>query len=149
MLNGINIEEVKKYNDSIKYYKDQSARLSVEIEMNEKELKQLCEQLTAELGVEVTPDNIEQVYNEQVQKINQTLTTGNAVLEKIKTESQQVKAAPVNVQAQTPVQTPVQPSMQSAGMPTPPPAPTMQGGTLFGGSPLPAGTKLPDMPQFF
>ena len=69
MLNGINIEEVKKYNDSIKYYKDQSARLSVEIEMNEKELKQLCEQLTAELGVEVTPDNIEQVYNEQVQKI--------------------------------------------------------------------------------
>ena len=119
MLQGVNIDEVKKYNASLKQYKDQSARLTVEIEMNEKELKQLCEQLSTELGVSVTPENVEKIYEEQVGKINQTLETGNAILKKIEQEAMGVKNNPV------------------------PNATAVNDGILFTGQGLAAGTKLP------
>ena len=79
MLENVNIEAVRNYNSELKMYKEQASKLAVEIEINEKELNTLCQQLTAELGVSVTPENVEQIYNEQVAKINQTLETGNAV----------------------------------------------------------------------
>lgn len=113
MLDGINIEEVKKYNSSLKQYKEQAARLDVEIEVNEKELAQLCSQLSAELGIEVTPSNIENVYKEQVEKINNILETGNAILSKIESEAQggvtQASAQPVTPVAPTAPTAPVAP----------------------------------------
>lgn len=131
MLQGVNIEEIRKFNSSLKQYKDQSARLMVEIEVNEKELKQLCEQLTAELGVTVTPDNVEEIYNEQVQKINTTLDTGNAILKKIEQEA--------SGQANTTVNTGV-----TAIPPVPPTANNKQ---LFTGQPLTNIDKLPQPGQ--
>lgn len=117
MVNGVNIEEVKKYNASLKQYKEQSSRLAVEIEVNNKELEQLCTQLSAELGVEVTPDNVEQIYNEQVQKINNILETGNTILNKIESESNNgIKQSTINnstVQNQSIPVTPVAPVQQS------------------------------------
>lgn len=87
MQKDVNIESVKQYNASLKQYKDASAKLTAEIEFNERELKSLCEQLTKELGVEVTVDNIDKIYDEQVQKINQALETGTAILSKIEQEA--------------------------------------------------------------
>ena len=59
MMNGVDINQVKQYNEQLKKYKEQAAKIKVEIEMNTSELNRLCEELTAELGVQVTPDNIE------------------------------------------------------------------------------------------
>lgn len=131
MLQGVNIDEVRKYNASLKQYKDQSARLTVEIEMNEKELKQLCEQLSTELGVTVTPENVEQIYEEQVSKINQTLETGNAILKKIEQEALGVQNNPVGSLPNT------APSM---GIPN---SPAGTNGTLFTGKSLGNIDKLP------
>lgn len=138
MLENVNIEAVRNYNSELKMYKEQASKLAVEIEINEKELNTLCQQLTAELGVSVTPENVEQIYNEQVAKINQTLETGNAVLQKIKQEASGTAqtAQPIQPAQQTyaqpqqtysaPVQAPVnnvqtQPNafMQNAGVQTP------------------------------
>lgn len=113
MLEGINIESVKQYNATLRQYKDQSAKLTAEIEFNEKELNTLCSQLTTELGVQVTPENIESIYNEQVQKINQTLETGNAVLQKIQQE------ASGGVTPVTPVQAPQTPVIPAAPVQAP------------------------------
>ena len=138
MLQGVDINEVRKYNASLKQYKDQSARLTVEIEMNEKELKQICEQFSAELGTVVTPENVEEIYNEQVNKINQTLETGNAILKKIEQEASGVKqASPVGVVPAAPV-TPA--ATSNTGLP--PVAPTAPG-SLFTGQSLGNVEKLP------
>lgn len=148
MLQGVDTNVVKQYNTSLKQYKEQSARLSVEIEMNEKELKQICEQLSAELGTTVTPENVEEIYNEQVNKINQTLETGNAILKKIEQEAAGVKVG--TVQPTQPVQPaqPVQPTqpVQPQAMPGMAPVPPSLGGTqgqLFTGQSLGDIQSLP------
>lgn len=118
MMQDINLEEVKKYNANLKQYRDRAAQLKAEIDFNNKEIDAACAELSNELGVSVTRDNLEQIYAEQVSKINSTLQSGNAVLAKIASEENQTaqqaqvsQATPV-VQAQVvPPQpaTPVQP----------------------------------------
>lgn len=145
MQKDINIESVKQYNASLKQYKDASAKLSAEIEFNEKELKNLCAQLTAELGVEVTLDNIDKIYEEQVQKINQALETGTAILSKIEQEAsgatqavqmgqpiQNVNGAAMGVRQTPPPMAPV------FGMPSSQQVDTLPNPTSFmnGGTPL-------------
>lgn len=88
MLQGIDLGQVRQYNSALKTYKDQSASLNAEIEYTNNEIESLCVQLTQELGIQVTRDNIEQVYNDEVAKINSTLQSGNAVLAKIASEEQ-------------------------------------------------------------
>lgn len=115
MLQGIDLNQVRQYNASLKQYKDKAASLKAEIDYTNKEIDTLCSELSAELGINVTRDNIQQVYEDQVSKINSTLQSGNAVLSKIASEEQTAQAQTV----QTPVQTPVQ------SIPTPPEAPTV------------------------
>lgn len=90
MLQNVNLEEVKRYNASLKQYKDRAATLNAEIEYTNKELDSLCTELSAELGITVNRENIEQVYKEHVDKINYTLQSGNAVLAKIASEEQSI-----------------------------------------------------------
>mgnify|MGYP003299366536 CR=1 FL=1 len=90
MLQGVNLEEIKQYNSSLKQYKDKAASLNAEIEYTNRELDSLCAELTAELGVTVTRDNVEEIYKEQIEKINSTLQSGNAVLAKIASEEQAI-----------------------------------------------------------
>lgn len=88
MLQGIDLSQVRQYNSTLKTYKDQSASLNAEIEYTNNEIDSLCAQLTQELGIQVTRDNIEQVYKDEVAKINSALQSGNAVLAKIASEEQ-------------------------------------------------------------
>lgn len=90
MLQNINIEEIKKYNASLKEQREKAASLKAQIDYTEKELEQLCKELSTELGVEVNKSNIEQIYNDELNKINSTLQSGNAVLAKIVSEGNAV-----------------------------------------------------------
>lgn len=144
MLQGVDLNQVKQYNASLKQYKDKAASLNAEIEYTNKEIDALCAELTNELGIQVTRDNIQQIYEEQVGKINSTLQSGNAVLAKIASEEQAASTVATPVAPVTPVApTPV---MQTA-VPTPPVAPvapvaqetTSVAGSVFGtASPTPA-----------
>lgn len=141
MLQGVDLNQVKQYNTSLKQYKDKAASLNAEIEYTNKEIDALCAELTNELGIQVTRDNIQQIYDEQVSKINSTLQSGNAVLAKIASEEQAASTVATPVAPVTPVApTPV---MQTA-VPTPPVAPVAQettsvAGSVFGtASPTPA-----------
>lgn len=147
MLQGVDLNQVKQYNASLKQYKDKAASLNAEIEYTNKEIDALCAELTTELGIQVTRDNIQQIYDEQVSKINSTLQSGNAVLAKIASEEQAASTVATPVAPVTPVTpvTPVAPVMQAN--PTPPVAPTAPtaqetapvAGSVFGtASPTPA-----------
>lgn len=110
MTSNINIEEVKKYNQSLKEYKDKSARINAQIEFNTKEIENSCRELSEELGIEVTTDNIESIYEEYVEKINESLRVGNSILAKIKDEESGVSNSVVEQVVEQPSQ-PVQQQM--------------------------------------
>ena len=116
-MSNINIDEIKQYNSTLKQYKDKAATLNAEIEYTSKELDTLCAELSQELGVTVTRDNIETVYNEQVDKINNTLQSGTAVLQKIANEEAVSNSQPTVLQQPQPVMT--QPVMQQPVMTQP------------------------------
>lgn len=92
MVKGINLEEVKKYNEALRQYKDRASKLVAEIEFHNKELMRICQELTQELGVEVTPNNLEQLYNEYVEKISNTLQTGKEILRRIKEQEENLNS---------------------------------------------------------
>lgn len=147
MLQGINLEEVKRHNATLKQYKEQAATLKAEIDYTNKELDSLCAELTTELGVEVTRDNIETIYSEQVSKIQSALQSGNAVLAKIASEQNGTAQPQQNVMTQTPVNNgyataPVQPAHTvQQGAFAGAPEPTQ--GTVFNGATN--GSTLPPL----
>lgn len=172
MLQGVNLEEVKKYNSSLKMYKDKAASLNAEIEYNNKELDSLCAELTAELGTQVTRDNVEQIYNDQVSKINSTLQSGTAVLSKIASEEQAIASGQSQANTQQASVTPQASAPQPVGStqqtnisvapvvpPMPPeqpstPAEPVSGavtGSIFNGqsSVLPGGAPNTELPTLF
>lgn len=127
MQPGINIEEVKKYNASLREYKDKSTKIRAELEFNEQELLRQCAELSKELGIEVTPDNIRDILSERISKINNTMQVGNEILNRIKAEeasmssinsvqqtipTAQPMTQPVTQAVQTPVQSPSVPPSQ-------------------------------------
>lgn len=143
MLQGIDLNQVKQYNASLKQYKDKAASLNAEIDYTNKEIDALCAELSTELGIQVTRDNIQQIYEDQVSKINNTLQSGNAVLAKIANEEQAAsavataQATPVapnlNIQQTTPTQSMLTQTQESTAVP----------GSIFGNAsptpgPLPA-----------
>lgn len=84
----VNIEEIKKYNASLREYRDRANQLKAEIDFNKKELERKCASLSNDLGIQVTPDNIEQVLQERIEKINNTMSIGSEILKRIATEEQ-------------------------------------------------------------
>lgn len=136
MQEGINIEAIKQYNNSLRAYKEKSAKLQAEIEFSQNELERQCKELSAELGIEVTPDNIEQILNEKVEKINKTIALGTEILDRIRAEEGSVQVQQNQFIPPVP-NTPVTPMAQAAQAgatvnsnlystaPTPPPAPSM------------------------
>ena len=96
MLEGINVEEIKRYNESLRAHNERATKLKAEIEFNTVELNRLCAELSAELGIQVTIENLENIYNDRVAKINDTLKTGTEILRRIAEEEASANAAPIN-----------------------------------------------------
>ena len=134
MLNGVNIEQVKQYNASLKQYRDKAAQIKAGIDFNKNELDRLCKELSTELGIEVTPENVEQIRAKQIEEIESTLRTGNEILNRIKNEEANANnvVAPVNVSV---------PQAPVMGAPVPPVTPVA---TV--NSEAPSATQAPNDP---
>lgn len=78
------------YNAELKKYQDQASQLRAGIEYSTKELERLCGELSKELGITVTPENIESIREERLAKIENTLKVGNEILNRIKSEEIQM-----------------------------------------------------------
>lgn len=88
MLQGLNVEEIKRYNESLRAQRERASKLNLEIEINTAELNRICAELTNELGIQVNASNLEQIYNERVAKINSTLQNGTEILKRVAEEEQ-------------------------------------------------------------
>ena len=82
----IDVQKVKQFNDELKAYRDKAAKNQAEIEFNNREIKRICDELTAELGIQVTPENIAGIAKERKEKLENTLREGEAILARIKQE---------------------------------------------------------------
>ena len=96
----MDIEAIKNYNNELREYSKKLSDAKARLEVNRQSIERLCAELSQELGFSVTPDNVEQVYQEQVQKLEGMLRTGMEILGRIK----QAEA-----QGQFQVQAPAQP----------------------------------------
>lgn len=127
---NVNIEEVKKYNATLKQYKDSAAQLQAQKDYISKDIDAKCAELSRDLGVTVTRDNLEQVCEDLCNKINSTLKSGNAILEKIAQESAKANAvAQGQVVGQTGTSSVnAQPAQFNAQAPVAPTLPPMNNG---------------------
>lgn len=82
----LDIARIKQYNASLKEYTEKSANTRAQLELSKQEVTRLCQELSAELNIQVTPDNLEEVYRQCVEKIQNTLNTGEEILQRIKAE---------------------------------------------------------------
>lgn len=83
-MNIEDIERIKRYNSDLKRLKDEQNKVEAELRFNQAELKRLCDELSQELGISVNEGNIEQICEERKQKIMDTVTSGEAILARIK-----------------------------------------------------------------
>lgn len=119
MNSNIDLREVKKYNESLKKYQDAAAQVRAGIEFNKKELARLCSELSQELGVTVTPENIEAIREERVAKALNTLSVGNEILDRIRKEEAQDASSSITASVAQP--TVAQPGFAQPGfVPAPP-----------------------------
>lgn len=96
-MEKLDIARIKQYNTELRQCTEKSANLRAQLNMAMNELNRLCEKLTTELGIKVVPENLEDVYNQCVEQLNNTLSAGEEILARIKSEEESgdsVQSAP-------------------------------------------------------
>lgn len=98
-LDKLDIQRIRKFNTEVNEQKKNASDLIARMEFNKNELNRICQELTVELGVQVTPENIEEVYKQCVAKINNSLEAGEEILNRIKNNEQVSQANTSNTQS--------------------------------------------------
>lgn len=92
---GIDVERIKEYNRKYKESQSKVMSLQAELDMNNKEIDRLCKELSIELGIEITRENVESIYVEKVKEINSSLELGESILNRIENEEKGLKESSV------------------------------------------------------
>lgn len=85
----LDITRIQKYNDRVSVVTRRLQEKKTEYEVKQHELVRLCEELTEELGTEVTPDNLEEIYTIYEQQVLNTLESGEELLTLAENELQE------------------------------------------------------------
>lgn len=80
--------EIRNYNKEVQVYQNKARELLAKKDYTQKELLKLCSQLSELTGMQVTPENLESVYQAQMAQFQQTLKTGREIIERAKAEEQ-------------------------------------------------------------
>lgn len=84
----INVERIKQYNNNLRILKDKQSALKAEHDYLNRELNKQLEEISIALGTEVNRENIEIHYKEIMEKIQDKLTTGEEIMQRIEDEEQ-------------------------------------------------------------
>lgn len=79
----VDIQRVNEYNRKLKDAKNEQSKIQNELEYSKRELNRLCSELSSELGVQVTIENIKEVYEQEMSKIERNLAIGEEILARI------------------------------------------------------------------
>ena len=83
----MDLSSIKKFNSQLEGYKKEAVRVKMERAVTENEIDRLCKELTEELGQEVTPENAEELYKEFMEKVENTISAGEEIFDRIKAEA--------------------------------------------------------------
>lgn len=100
---SIDLDRVRSYNSKCNDYKKKLSNILAERKFMAERLEQTCAQLSKQLGMTVTPDNIEGVYESKSKEIMQTLETGEEILRRIESEDNDIAHTQQVVQNNMPV----------------------------------------------
>lgn len=89
---NINVEDIKKYNTALKQQKDRANKLVAQRDYKKAEMEKACKELSVELGIEVTPQNVQSILEERQRKIENAVKTGNEILQRIQDEEARIIA---------------------------------------------------------
>lgn len=98
------IERAKQYNQQLKAIENEASSTKAHISYGEADLNKLCNELSSLLGVTVTESNVEEICNEQMQKIMNDLETGERTIKAIQegTYSQQELERTIEINQEAP-----------------------------------------------
>ena len=77
------IDEIKRYNARLASSKQAVQNLKIELEVRCKEASSIMQQLSAELGVEVTAENAMELYSKYKADLEMQLANGNSILDRL------------------------------------------------------------------
>lgn len=77
------IDEIKRYNARLASSKQAVQNLKIELEVRCKEATSIMQQLSAELGVEVTAENAMELYSKYKADLEMQLANGNSILDRL------------------------------------------------------------------
>lgn len=97
----LDIEKIRGYNARLKTVRTEYSKIESEVTYARQELTRKCQELTAELGKEVTPENIHEIYEAEVAKINRDVSMGEEILTRIATGNNAPDTTAQNAQAAT------------------------------------------------
>lgn len=84
---AVSAEDIRRYNARLNEYKKQSVELQAELGVAKREIERLCKELSEKLGKEINEENIAQVYMEYMSNLEEKISTGNGILDRIESES--------------------------------------------------------------
>ena len=85
----VNIEVVRRYNQAVKKYNDEASKLKAKLEYTEAEFKRKCEELSKMLGTEVNENNIEEIQQNYMSKVEAAINEGYAIINRIEAAENQ------------------------------------------------------------
>lgn len=77
------VERVKEYNKRYKEATSELSNLKAQMNVYEQEVQKLCNELSSYLGAEVTKENALDLYNKKKAEIENNLSIGNEILDRI------------------------------------------------------------------
>ena len=77
------IERAKQYNQQLKAIESEASNTKAHISYGEADLNKLCKELSSLLGIEVNEDNVEEICEQQLEKIKNDLDTGERTIKAI------------------------------------------------------------------
>ena len=86
-------KRISEYNEKLKAHQEKAAKLKASVEIMTEQLERDCKQLSEALGTEVTPDNLEAVYQQYMEKVENTLSAGEDLLRQFEMRSNPQVAA--------------------------------------------------------
>lgn len=113
------VARVKAYNEELKQVTAEASNIAARISYTEEDLTRRCKELSALLGIEVTVDNLESIYEREIDKVENNLKVGEDILRRIR-EGQVLDEEAENISkgnvAATPSPAPVQQAVESLGI---------------------------------
>lgn len=104
MENSVNndlLERVRSYNLKRKEAEKNFSTLKARAEYAQKEVLELCSQLSSKLGIDVTIDNLESIRNSEINKIINNLEMGEEIIKRIEDgDAYDTEAVAINMQNQ-------------------------------------------------